>query len=342
MKKSKKLIALLLAAVMLFALAACNNEETPGTGDEVGTTAGSATDTYTIGICQLVQHDALDAATKGFQDYLTEQLGDKVEFSYQNASGEKTNCTTIVSQFVASNVDLIMANATDALVAAAAATEDIPILGTSITDYATALQIDNWTGTTGMNVSGTADLAPLDQQAAMIKELCPDAKEVGILYCSAESNSKYQADVVAEELQKLGLTSTVYTFVDTNDVQQVMQTAVDNSDVVYIPTDNTAASNTEAINNVAEAAGVPIIAGEEGICKGCGIATLSISYYDLGRKTGEMAYDILVNGADPATMPIEYSDGLTKKAVTERCEALNITVPEGYEAIVLEDETAAQ
>ena len=228
MKKSKKLIALLLAAVMLFALAACNNEETPGTGDEVGTTAGSATDTYTIGICQFVQHDALDAATKGFQDYLTEQLGDRVEFSYQNASGEKTNCTTIVSQFVASNVDLIMANATDALVAAAAATEDIPILGTSITDYATALQIDNWTGTTGMNISGTADLAPLDQQAAMIKELCPDAKEVGILYCSAESNSKYQADVVAEELQKLGLTSTVYTFVDTNDVQQVMQTAVDN------------------------------------------------------------------------------------------------------------------
>ena len=345
MKKSKKILALLLAVVMLFAFAACNQEETPNDPQsEVGTSdsAAAGAETYEIGICQLVQHEALDAATKGFRDYLTEKLGDRVVFDEQNASNEKTNCTTIISQFVSSDYDLIMANATDSLVAAAAATEEIPIVGTSITDYGSALQIDNWTGTTGMNVTGTADLAPLEEQAAMIQELCPDAKEVGILYCSAESNSKYQADVIAEELTALGLNPTIYTFVDTNDVQQVTQTAVDNSDVLYIPTDNTAASNTEAINNIAEPAGVPIIAGEEGICKGCGIATLSISYYDLGRKTGEMAYEILVNDADPATMAIEYSEGLTKKAVTERCEALNITVPEGYETIVLEDATAAE
>ena len=344
MKKMKKILALVLTAVMLFSFAACGNSETPDTPDEVGSTAAdeqgtaSGGESYVIGICQLVQHEALDAATQGFKDYLTERLGDRVSFNEQNASGEPTNCTTIVSQFVSTNEDLIMANASGALSAAAAATEDIPILGTSITDYATALQMENWTGTTGMNISGTSDLAPLAEQAAMIQELCPDAQEVGILYCSAEPNSKYQADVVAEELTKLGLTSTVYTFVDTNDVQLVTQNAVDNSDVIYIPTDNTAASNTTAINNIAEPAGVPIIAGEEGICKGCGVATLSISYYDLGRRTGEMAYDILVNGADPATMEIAYASDLTKKAVMERAEALNITVPEDYEAIVLDSE----
>lgn len=322
MKTFKKIAAVVMAITMVGSMTSCSSKK--------------SADTYTIGICQLVQHEALDAATKGFKDALTKKLGDKVKFDEQNASGEKTNCTTIISQFVSSNVDLIMANATDSLIAAVSATEDIPIVGTSITDYATALDIDNWTGTTGINATGTADLAPLKEQAAMVKELCPDKKNVGILYCSNEPNSKYQADIMKSELENLGYTCKTFTFVDTNDVTSITQAAVDASDVLYIPTDNTAASNTEAINNITEPAKIPVIAAEEGICKGCGVATLSISYYDIGYRAGEMAYKILENGEKPEEMPIEYSTDLTKKYVAKRAEALKLTIPDDYEQIVME------
>jgi len=293
---------------------------------------------YTVGICQLVQHVALDAATQGFQDALTEKLGDAVSFDVQNASGDSNTCNTIVNGFVSADVDLILANATAALQAAAAGTDSIPILGTSITDYATALEIDDWTGATGTNISGTSDLAPLADQAAMLAELFPaaDYPTVGILYCSAEPNSKYQSNVVTAELTALGYTVKEYTFADSNDVAAVTTTACSEADVLYIPTDNTAASCTEAINNVAAPAGTPIIAGEEGICKGCGVATLSISYYDIGVAAGEMAYEILVNGADVSTMEVQFAGSVTKKYNPVNCQALGITPPEGYEAIVME------
>ena len=223
--------------------------------------AAMAQDTYTVGVSQLVQHVALDAATQGFQDALTEKLGDAVKFDVQNASGDSNTCSTIVNTFISNGVDLIMANATPALQAAVAATGDIPILGTSVTDYATALDIDDWSGATGMNVSGTSDLAPLDQQADMLHELFPDAKKVGLLYCSAEPNSKYQIDVIKTYLEDYGYECTEFTFADSNDVASVAQNAVDNSDVLYIPTDNTAASCTEAIRNVVEPAKMPVIAG---------------------------------------------------------------------------------
>ena len=317
----KRLFSVLAAIAIMLSVSACGSSEK---NDGV----------YTIGICQLIQHDALDAATKGFRDALTEKLGDKVKFDEQNASGELTNCTTITSKFVSDKVDLIMANATDALAAASQATDTIPIVATSITDYATALGIDNWTGKTGFNVTGTSDLAPLAEQAAMIKELVPDAKNVAILYCSAEKNSKYQSTVMADELTKLGISSKEYTFVDTNDVTSVTQQIVsDKCDAVFIPTDNTAASNTQAINNVLEPAKIPVIAGESGICKGCGIATLSISYYDIGYKAGEMAYEILVNGAKPGDMEIEYAKDLTKQYMADRAADLGIQIPDGYEAI---------
>lgn len=343
MKKTTKLMALVLACAMMLGLTACGGS-TSGTGSTAGSTSapteteptGSATasdKTYTIGICQLVQHEALDAATQGFKDALTEKLGDKVKFDEQNAAGDSPTCATICNQFASSKVDLIMANATPALQAATAATDSIPVLGTSVTDYGTALDIADWTGTTGKNVSGTTDLAPLDKQAEMIKELFPDAKNVGILYCSAEPNSKYQATEITKYLTDMGYTCKEYTFADSNDVSSVATTACDGSDVIYIPTDNTAASCTEAINNVASPAQVPIVAGEEGICKGCGIATLSISYYDLGRVTGEMAYEILVNGADITTMEVQSAPNTTYKYVAERCESLNIQVPDSYEAI---------
>ena len=310
----KKAFALLLAAAMLVTMAACTG----------------ASKTYTVGICQLVQHPALDAATEGFKAALTEALGDSVKFDEQNASGESANCPTIINGFVASKVDLIMANATPALTAATSATADIPILGTSVTDYASALEIDNWNGTVGGNVSGTSDLAPLDEQAAMLQELFPDAKKVGLLYCSAESNSKYQVDVIKGYLEDAGLTCTEYAFTDTNDVASVAQKACDDSDVIYIPTDNTAASNTEAIANVVLPAKVPVIAGEEGICGGCGVATLSISYYDLGYATGKMAAKVLTGEADISTMPVEYAPQVTKKYNAANCEALGVTVPDDY------------
>ena len=288
---------------------------------------------YQIGICQLVQHVALDAATQGFQDALTAKLGDKVTFDVQNASGDSNTCSTIMNTFVSNNVDLIMANATPALQAAVAATGDIPVLGTSVTDYATALDMSDWSGATGINVSGTSDLAPLDRQADMLQELFPDVGKVGLLYCSAEPNSKYQVDVIKGFLEEKGYECTEFTFADSNDVASVTQNACDGSDVLYIPTDNTAASCTEAIRNVVEPAKIPVIAGEEGICRGCGVATLSISYYDLGYTTGEMAYEVLANGADPAAMEIRFAPNVTKEYNAELCELFGISIPEGYTAI---------
>ncbi len=331
----KKLLAVLLAALMLFTLAACGGSSE----DETTTTAAGTSDdvVYNVGICQLVQHDALDAATQGFKDALVEKLGeDKVKFDEQNASGDPATCSTIVNTFVSNEVDLIMANATAALQSAAAATTTIPVLGTSITEYGVALELDDFNGTVGGNVSGTSDLAPLTQQADMITELVPDAKNVGILYCSTEANSVYQVNVVKACLEEKGLTVTEYPFSDSNDLASVTTAACETSDVIYVPTDNTAASATGTIDGICRPAGVPIIAGEEGICSGCGIATLSISYYNLGYKTGEMAAQILTGEADISTMPVQYDEDVVKKYNAEICEELGITVPEDYVAIVTE------
>lgn len=321
--KKNRVLALLMAAVMTMSLTACGNGAQTESGEKV----------YQVGICQLVQHDALDAATQGFQDALTEKLGDQVQFDLQNAAGDSATCATITTQFVNDGVDLIMANATPALQSAMAATADIPIVATSVTDFATALAINEWKGTSGINVTGTADLAPLAEQAQMVKELVPEAKTVGILYCSAEPNSKYQADVITEELKELQLEVKEYTVADTNEIAAVVTKACDEVDVIYIPTDNTIASATAAVNEIASPANIPVVAGEEGICKGCGVATLSISYYSIGYEAGMMAYEILVNGADPAEMEIAYAAELTKKYVEERATELNITVPDDYEAI---------
>ena len=342
----KKAVSLMMAAALTMGLAACGSSASTDTAASTADTAASSSEAaadstaaadgkvYNVGICQLVQHEALDAATQGFKDALTEKLGEgNVKFDEQNASGDSANCATIVNGFVSNNVDLILANATAPLQAAAQATADIPVLGTSVTDYATALDISGWTGTVGNNISGTSDLAPLDQQAAMIQELFPDAKNVGLLYCSAEPNSVYQCDVIEGYLTEEGYTVARYAFTDTNDVTSVAQTAADNSDVIYIPTDNTAASNTEAIANVVIPAKVPVVAGEEGICNGCGVATLSISYYDLGYATGEMAAKILAEGADVSTMPVEYAPNVTKKYNAANCEVLGITPPADYVAI---------
>ena len=296
--------------------------------------AGSAAagESYTVGICQLVQHAALDAATQGFEDAMTAAFGENVTFDFQNAQGDSATCATITNGFVSADVDLIMANATPALQAAQAATNTIPVLGTSVTEYGVALGLTDFDGTVGDNISGTSDLAPLDQQADMIVEWMPDAKKVGLLYCSAEANSQYQVDEVQKYLEEKGITATQYAFSDSNDLSSVCQKAADENDALYVPTDNTVAANTGIVDGICRPAKKPVFAGEEGICAGCGVATLSISYYDLGYTTGEMAVKILNGEADISTMPIEYTD-VTKKYNKAVCDDLGLTVPEGYEEI---------
>ena len=333
-----KVTALAAASAMVLSLAACGGgtASTPAATTSAAPEASAPAEgaaSYTVGICQQMTHDALDAATQGFKDALNELLPGQVTFDEQDAGGEYANCGTIMDGFVAEGVDLILANATYPLQAAASATADIPVLGTSVTDYATALSIEDWTGTVGGNISGTSDLAPLDQQAAMLNELFPDAVNVGLLYCSGEPNSVYQVETIQGYLEDMGYTCTQYAFTDVNDLSSVAQTACDGSDVIYIPTDNTAAANTETIANVVIPAGVPVIAGESGICSGCGVATLSISYYDIGYKTGEMAAQILTGEADISTMPVEYAPNVTKMYNAANCEALGLTMPEDYEAI---------
>ena len=300
----KKLISLVLAVALC--LCACVSLASCG-GDSK----------YTVGILQLAPHPALDAATEGFKAAIIEELGEEnVEFLLQNAQGDPNTCTTIATDFVNKNVDLIMANATNALQAAYNATEKIPILGTSVTEYGVALGIKDFTGLVGSNVSGTSDLAPLDQQVAVIKDLYPEAKKVALVYCSAEPNSLYQVN------EDGTVTADLKSFSDTNDIQAVVSGAASSYDLIYVPTDNAIANATDVVKNAA--GDTPIIAGEEGICSGCGVATVSISYYDLGYTTGKMAVEILKGDSNIKEMPIQYADKFTKKYNPKIADELGI------------------
>ncbi len=322
----KKLLSAALAATMTLTLAAC------GSAQDDGQSAANP-DAYVVGICEQMEHVSLSEATRGFKDALTEALGEgNVTFREQNAGGEQTNCTTIMNGFVSEGVDLILANATWPLQAAQSATADIPILGTSVTDYGTALGIDDFSGTVGGNISGTSDLVDLEAQAQIVQELFPDAKNVGLLYCSGEPNSVYQIETVRASLEAMGYTCEAYAFTDVNDLASVTQAACDGSDVIYIPTDNTVASNTESVANVALAAGVPIVGGDPGICSGCGVATIATDYYELGRLTGEMAAQILTGEADISTMPVQYG-AMQKLYNAANCETLGVSIPDGYTAV---------
>lgn len=316
----KKVLAVLLAALMLLSMTAC----APAVDDGK----------IVIGVCQIEPHPALDAATKGFKDALIAELGeDKVEFIEQNAAGDSNTLNSIITDFVSKEVDMILANSTPVLQTANSATTTIPILGTSVTEYGVALGIENFNGTVGGNISGTSDLAPLDRQADMILEWFPEAKNIGLLYCAAEANSKYQVDTVKAYLEKKGLNVTMYSFSSTSDLAAVTESAAEASDVIYVPTDNTVANSTGVIDGICRAKKVPVIAGEEGICSGCGVATLSISYYDLGVATGKMAAKIFKGEAKIGQMPIEYAATVTAKYNKEICADLGITPPAGYVAI---------
>lgn len=318
----KKVFAFLLLLSLCFSLVSCG---------------GKKSDSFRVGVLQFAPHPALDAATEGFQDALKDKLGDKVVFDVKNASGEQANCSTIANGFVNDQVDLIMANATPAVNACANATDKIPILGTSVTEYGAALGIDDFSGASGRNVSGTSDLAPLDEQAKMVKDIFPQAKKVGILFCSGEANSKYQVKMVSQYLTELGLTAVEFAFTDTNDISAVTQAACDECDVLYIPTDNTAANCAETINNVALNSKTPIICGEENLCKGCGVATLSISYYDLGYQTGLMAYKVLVEGQDIKTLQVEYAPETKHEFNPVLAEVYGLTFGSDYEALHMDE-----
>lgn len=290
---------------------------------------------FTIGICQIAKHDALDAATNGFIDALTAEMqraGRTVKFLVENAQGEATTCSSIIEKFTQRNVNLILANATAPLQVAAEQTRNngIPVLGTSITDYKTALLLKNFdNNVVGGNVSGTSDLAPLDKQAQMILDLVPNAQKVGLLFCSAEANSRYQVDEIKRLLPNT-VTCTEYAFADSNDINAVANRALSQSDVVYIPTDNTAASCASIIGEIAKTQKKPIITGEENLCKLCGIACLSIDYYTLGQNTGVMAANILLNNADISTMPVQFCDTPTYKYNKQMCQELGVSIPSNY------------
>ena len=322
----KKKIAIILAAAIILAsciaLVMCNQKD-----------EDPETQKFTVGVCQLVQHPALDQATQGFVDALKAELGaENVEIDVQNAAGDTNVCNTIVGGFVSKNVDLIMANATPALQSAYNATTTIPILGTSITEYGVALDTTLVNGVVGGNVSGTSDLAPLDEQADMILEFMPDVKTVGIIYCSAEANSKYQVEEMTKFLNAKGVTVKAFPFSDSNDISSVVTAACAVSEALYIPTDNTAASCAETIGNIVREKRIPVFTGEENPAKVCGVASLTISYYDLGVATGKMAVKILKGEANISTMKVEYAPA-TKKYNKEMCQLLGLVVPEGYTEI---------
>jgi len=339
----KKFVSLILALALCLgvclALVAC--------GGPNGATVKINPDKekYTIGIIQLAPHEALDAATQGFKDALEKKLteaGRQVEFKFNNAQGDVPTCNTIVNSYVSEDVDLIMANATAALFSAANATVTIPVLGTSITEYGVALEIEGFDGTVGGNISGTSDLAPLTTQAQMMVDTLglKEGDKVGLLYCSSEPNSQYQVDVVGEYLEERGITATHYKFTDSNDLQTIAQNAASNEDAIYVPTDNVAASNTGIIHNVCAPANIPVFAGEENTCKGCGYATLAISYYNIGYKTGEMAADILLGRINISETPIAYDESPVKKYNKAICDELGIDTAaleaDGYIAIEAE------
>lgn len=321
MKNKRRILPVILVAV-LCSLTACGGQENVKEDDGK----------YHIGICQWEEHAALDEATRGFREALTEKLGDEVAFDVQIAQGDTQECQEIINGFVSGDVDLIMANATSALKTASQATNTIPIVATSITDYGTALNMREWTGASGINVTGTSDLAPIESQADMIKELVPEAEKVGIIYCSAETNSIFQAQMMGSILTEKGISFGNYTIADKEELEKTVQKAASECDVLYIPTDNTIASEADVLKKVLISEKVPMIAGEEGLCE-AGIATLSISYYDIGHTAGEMAYEILVEGKTPGEIDVRYAENVTKKYNPENCEALGIKVPDDYEAL---------
>ena len=292
-------------------------------------------ESYKVGVIQLVEHGALDAATRGFKNKLTELLGEgNVEIDVQVAQGEVANCATLATKFVNDDVDLIMANATPALTAAAAATGDIPVLGTSVTDFVSAGVLKD-EAIPGVNISGTSDLVSIEAQIELLLTLCPEAKTVGILYCSSEPNSVFQANLAEAALKAANVEVKIMTVSDSSEIQTVLTMALGEIDALYIPTDNLLADNMGIVGNLTIPEKLPVITGEENMCRVGGLATVSISYEKLGEMTAEMAYDVLVNGAKIEEMAVRHMemDQYTFAYNPNTAAELGITMPENMTAL---------
>lgn len=331
---------------LLFVFTACGAKDAPTSssvteassggnesGNDASTVSVNTQGPWKVGIAQLAQHPSLDKATQGFEDALKKELGDKVSFDVQNASGETAMVSTIINGFVAQNVDLILANATAPLQSAAAATATIPVLGTSVTDYASALELTNFEGTVGTNVSGTTDLAPFAQQVEIFQDLFPGKHSVGILYSSSEANSVFQVKNMTELLVQAGYDVKDYSFTDSNDLQAVVQKAVAEADILYMPTDNVAASNAEAIANIVLPAKKPMIAAEEQSAKVLGVASIAVDYYKLGELTGQMAAKVLRGEESISQMPIASAKEIKKKINEKNAKVLGVKIPQDYDVI---------
>ncbi|HJG36831.1 ABC transporter substrate-binding protein [Enorma phocaeensis] len=283
-------------------LAGCSGEQGAGSGSGSAAASGS----YRIGVLQLTQHAALDAANEGFIAALDE-AGIDYEADQQNASNDQNACQTIAQTFVNDGCDLILAIATPAAQAVLGATQDIPVVGTAITDFAASGLVDS-NDAPGGNLTGTSDMNPVEDQIALLQQLIPDAGTVGLLFCTAESNSEIQIEMAEEALDAAGIGHERFTVSSSNEIQSVVETMVGQVDVVYAPTDNTIAAAMTQVASIANAAGVPTICGEVGMVEAGGLASVSINYYELGYRAGEMAVEILTEGVDPAEMPIETMD----------------------------------
>lgn len=318
MKKTKKILSLILAGAMMMSLTACGGktEESKSSSTETttaqATTEGTATTgektadgkQYKIGVLQLVQHTALDAANKGFIKAL-DDAGLNYVADQQNAAGDQSTCQTIASKLVNDGSDLILSIATPAAQAVAGTTSDIPVLVTAVTDPAASDLVAS-NDAPGGNVSGTSDLTPVKEQIALLKKILPDAKTVGILYASSESNSEIQAKMAREAIEAAGMTAVDYTVSSSNEIQTVVTSMVGKVDAIYAPTDNTIAAGMTTVAMVANENGLPTICGEEGMVKAGGLATYGIDYFELGYLTGQQAVKILKDGEDISKMPIEY------------------------------------
>ena len=347
MKKSRRLLALAMAGLMGFSLTACGSGETETTAAE---TAAEATETtsaeaaegeetteaqaenadsdkvYKIGVLQLTQHDALDRANEGFFAAL-DDAGIQYEADQQNAAGEQSTCQTIAEKVATDGDDLIFAIATPAAQAVAGVIADTPVLITAVTDPAeSGLVASN--DAPGGNVTGTSDLTPVAEQIQLLKQILPDAKTVGILYCSAEANSVLQAEMAKEACAEEGMEAVEYTVSASNEIQTVVESMVGKVDAIYAPTDNMIAAGMATVAMVANDNGLPVICGESGMVEAGGLATYGIDYYQLGYLTGQQAIEILVDGADPAEMPIEYlsADECELTVNQDTADALGIDV----------------
>lgn len=339
----KKLVASLLAVAMVASLAGCGsnsgtNETTTSavsSNTTAETTAQNTSDTvYKIGVCQYVQHDALDASYQGFVDGLAEAGfvdGQNIKIDYNNAAGEEANCVTIAQKLVNDDSDLILAIATPAAQAVANQTQDIPILVTAVTDPASS-KLVNSNENPGTNVSGTSDLNPIEEQIALLLEFVPDAKNVAILYCSSEKNSKVQAELAITAGEAAGLTMSEVTVSNSNEIAQVVQSLAGKVDAIYAPTDNMIAAGMATVAATANENGIPVICGEAGMVENGGLATYGIDYYELGKLTAEQAVQVLNGEADIAQMPIQYlpQEKLSVTVNEEAAQQLGITIPDKY------------